>query len=81
MVAAGRAKPGKPPPHAEAPVRVLRPASSKFNPSMTDNGGTLPHAQNNDPWRGGKQDHYDGGLRVPFMVRWPGHIAAGWPCG
>ena len=42
-----------------------------------DNGGSLPHAQNNDPWRGGKQDHYDGGLRVPFMVRWPAHIKAG----
>lgn len=42
-----------------------------------DNGGSLPHAQNNDPWRGGKQDHYDGGLRVPFMVRWPGHISPG----
>jgi hypothetical protein len=37
-----------------------------------DNGGSLPHAQNNDPWRDGKQSHYDGGLRVPFMVRWPG---------
>ncbi|MEY3895791.1 MAG: hypothetical protein RLZZ214_1311 [Verrucomicrobiota bacterium] len=43
----------------------------------SDNGGSLPHAQNNDPWRGGKQDHYDGGLRVPFMVRWPGHIKPG----
>jgi len=42
-----------------------------------DNGGSLPHAQNNDPWRDGKQSHYDGGLRVPFMVRWPGHIAPG----
>jgi arylsulfatase A-like enzyme len=42
-----------------------------------DNGGSLPHAQNNDPWRGGKQDHYDGGLRVPFMVRWPGRIKFG----
>jgi arylsulfatase A-like enzyme len=42
-----------------------------------DNGGSLPHAQNNDPWRGGKQDHYDGGLRVPFMVRWPSQVAAG----
>jgi len=41
-----------------------------------DNGGSLPHAQNNDPWRDGKQSHYDGGLRVPFMVRWPGHIEA-----
>jgi arylsulfatase A-like enzyme len=43
----------------------------------SDNGGSLPHAQNNDPWRGGKQDHYDGGLRTPFMMRWPGHIKAG----
>ena len=42
-----------------------------------DNGGSLPHAQNNDPWRGGKQDHYDGGLRVPFMVRWPARVEAG----
>jgi arylsulfatase A-like enzyme len=42
-----------------------------------DNGGSLPHAQNNDPWRDGKQSHYDGGLRVPFMVRWPGQIKAG----
>jgi arylsulfatase A-like enzyme len=42
-----------------------------------DNGGSLPHAQNNDPWRGGKQDHYDGGLRVPFFVRWPAGIKAG----
>jgi arylsulfatase A-like enzyme len=42
-----------------------------------DNGGSLPHAQNNDPWHGGKQDHYDGGLRVPFMVRWPVEIKPG----
>jgi arylsulfatase A-like enzyme len=42
-----------------------------------DNGGSLPHAQNNDPWRDGKQSHYDGGLRVPFMARWPEQIAAG----
>ena len=42
-----------------------------------DNGGSLPHAQNNAPWRGGKQDHYDGGLRVPFMVRWPAGIKPG----
>lgn len=45
-----------------------------------DNGGSLPHAQNNDPWRDGKQSHYDGGLRVPFMARWPGHIPAGSRC-
>ena len=43
----------------------------------SDNGGSLPHAQCNGPWRGGKQDHYDGGLRVPFMVRWPAGIRPG----
>lgn len=42
-----------------------------------DNGGSLPHGQNNNPWRGGKQDHYDGGLRVPFMIRWPAQIKPG----
>lgn len=40
-----------------------------------DNGGSLPHGQSNLPWRGGKQDHHDGGLRVPFLARWPGRIA------
>jgi arylsulfatase A-like enzyme len=43
----------------------------------SDNGGSLPHAQNNDPWRDGKQSHYDGGLRVPFFVRWPNQIKGG----
>jgi arylsulfatase A-like enzyme len=42
-----------------------------------DNGGSLPHGQNNNPWRDGKQSHYDGGLRVPFVARWPAQIKAG----
>jgi arylsulfatase A-like enzyme len=42
----------------------------------SDNGGSLPHAQSNAPWRDGKQSHYEGGLRVPFLVRGPG-IAPG----
>jgi arylsulfatase A-like enzyme len=42
-----------------------------------DNGGSLPHAQNNDPFRDGKTSHYDGGLRVPFMIRFPGIVAPG----
>ncbi len=44
---------------------------------LSDNGGSLPHGQCNDPWRDGKQSHYDGGLRVPFAVRWPGAVRAG----
>lgn len=43
----------------------------------SDNGGSLPHGQRNDPWRGGKQQHYDGGVRVPFAVRWPARTASG----
>lgn len=29
------------------------------------------------PWRGVKRDQWEGGHRVPFIVRWPGKIAAG----
>lgn len=46
----------------------------------SDNGGSLPHGQSNAPWRGGKQSHYDGGLRVPFLVRWPGRVTPGARC-
>jgi arylsulfatase A len=29
------------------------------------------------PWRGVKRDNWEGGHRVPMIVRWPGRIAAG----
>jgi arylsulfatase A-like enzyme len=43
----------------------------------SDNGGSLPHGQSNHPWRDGKQSHYDGGLRVPFIAAYPPLIEAG----
>ena len=40
----------------------------------SDNGGSLPHGALNTPWRGGKQEHWEGGIRVPTCVVWPGTI-------
>ena len=46
----------------------------------SDNGGSLPHGQRNLPWRDGKQSHYDGGLRVPFVIRPTDNTLAGENC-
>lgn len=40
----------------------------------SDNGGQLSVGANNGPLRGGKQDMYEGGLRVPTCVVWPDKI-------
>lgn len=34
-------------------------------------------SDSNGPLRGHKRETYDGGTRVPFMIRWPGQAAAG----
>jgi arylsulfatase A-like enzyme len=38
-----------------------------------DNGGLTEEM--NAPYRGTKNTNYDGGVRVPFVMRWPGKIA------
>ena len=43
----------------------------------SDNGGSLPHGALNGELRGGKQDHWEGGIRVPTCVVWPGTIPVG----
>ena len=35
---------------------------------------------NRIPWRAGKGSYYEGGIRVPMTVRWPGVVEAGSTC-
>ena len=43
----------------------------------SDNGGHLPSKANNGPLRDGKQSMYEGGLKVPTCISWPGTIQSG----
>jgi arylsulfatase A-like enzyme len=43
----------------------------------SDNGGRLSNGASCAPWRGGKEDMYEGGIREPFCAVWPGKIKPG----
>ncbi len=42
---------------------------------LSDNGGAVYNGTtDNAPFRGGKLTNFEGGIRVPFMIQWKGHI-------
>lgn len=46
-----------------------------------EEGGADPEYFNHDgKFRGLKRSMHEGGIRIPFIIRWPGHIAAGSEC-
>ena len=60
--------------------KVLKAVPDKSNTIIvftSDNGGQANVGARNDPWKGEKQQMWEGGLRVPTCLVWPGHVKAG----
>ena len=59
--------------------KVLKAVPDKSNTIIvftSDNGGQANVGARNDPWKGEKQQMWEGGLRVPTCLVWPGHVKA-----
>ncbi|UTW60851.1 sulfatase-like hydrolase/transferase [bacterium SCSIO 12741] len=48
---------------------------------LSDNGGaTYTQATTNAPLKGGKMTHFEGGINVPFFMKWKGKVDSGSVC-
>lgn len=47
---------------------------------MSDNGGLWPESTSNAPLRAGKGYPYEGGIRGPLIIKWPGTTQPGATC-
>jgi len=54
--------------HGPAPVILASKGARKYSNNMLGSAGI---------YRGGKHTQYEGGTRVPFIIRWPSHVQAG----
>jgi arylsulfatase A-like enzyme len=61
-----------------ATLEVLKLENDTLIFFLSDNGGptSVTHADNH-PFRGAKGEVYDGGIHVPFVMKWKGQLPAG----